>query len=435
MTIPAPPPSGPDRPHPPAARVIFVNRFYHPDEPATAQLLGDLAEALAAAGFAVTVIATRPPGAPVRETRRGVEIHRLRGTRLGRRRLAGRAVDFAVFWLAAAWRLLRLARRGDTIVALTDPPLLGVGAALVGVLRGARVVHWTQDIYPEVAQLLARNAFVRGALGLAAPLRDFAWRRSAGCVTLGADMAALIARRGVPPGRIHTVRNWAPAGLGPADGTALRAERGLTGKFVVAYSGNLGRVHHLEAVVPVARALRDRPDIVFSFTGDGARRDALERALQAAGVHARFFPPEPRARLSESLAVGDLHLVTLLPGAEEVVFPSKFAGLLAAGRPVLFLGAPDCELARLVRDEGVGLALAPDDPAAVADAIARLADDPARRADFARRALACSTRHASLDQAVKAWKRCLTAPSRVEGPSSGTTGLPTSEPPRSLPRP
>jgi len=93
--------------------------------------------------------------------------------------------------------------------------------------------------------------------------------------------------------------------------------------------------------------------------------------------------------------------------------------LLAASRPVLFLGAPGCELARIVRDEGVGLAFAPDDTAAIADAIVRLADDPARRADLARHALACSARHASLEQAVDVWCRVIAAPPQSKGAHDG----------------
>ncbi len=388
-------------------RVLFINRFYHPDELATAQLLGDLAERLAAAGHDVHVITGCPPGAARHERRNGVTIARVGPEARATPSLLGRSAAFLIFWAASAWHLLRSTRPGDTLVPLTDPPLLGVVVAIVATLRGARIIHWVQDIYPEVAQELATRRIVRQFLGIMKPLRNWAWRRGDACVTLGSDMARLVADGGVAPVRIVEVPNWPPAGIRVSDGHALRTERGLGRSFVVAYSGNLGRVHHLEAIAPVAAALRDRPDIVFTFTGGGARRPALERALQSWEVRARFFPAEPRARLSEGLAMGDLHWVTLRPGLESVVFPSKFIGVLAAGRPVLFLGNPECEIARIIRAFDLGFAFGPDQTAQIAACIRTLADNPVAAREAGQRAAAWARQHATLDDAVGVWTHLL----------------------------
>src|SRR5258708_6450319 len=118
------------------ARIIFVNRFYWPDEPATAQLLADLAEALASRGHEVIVIAGRPRGAPRAEMRNGVRIERAGPVRREGRTSGAKARDLAVFFAAALCRLAGCARRGDTVVSLTDPPLIGVGAACIARARG-----------------------------------------------------------------------------------------------------------------------------------------------------------------------------------------------------------------------------------------------------------------------------------------------------------
>src|ERR1019366_8362690 len=98
-------------------------------------------------------------------------------------------------------------------------------------------------------------------------------------VTLGTDMAATIARASVPATKITISPNWAPASLAgvPSDATdTLRTAWGLTGKFVVAYSGNLGRVHDLAPVLDVAETLRAQTAIAFVLIGDGAQRKWLE---------------------------------------------------------------------------------------------------------------------------------------------------------------
>lgn len=390
-------------------RLILLNRFYWPDEPATAQLLTDLAEALAARGCEVTIITSHPggPTVPRAETHRGVRILRVGSTRSTGAGLRGKAMDFATFFLGALGRLLVTARRGDAIVAMTDPPLLGIGVAFVAALRGARLFHWVQDIYPELAIELTGH----GWLHLVRPMRNVSWRSAEGCVTLGDDMAAELAAAGVAPERISVIPNWGPAGLTaqPASAAAsLRAEWGLAGKFVVAYSGNLGRVHDLDAVLDLADAMRADRGVAFVLIGGGAQRVALETAAARRGLsNLTFHPPQPRAQLAASLALGDLHLVTLRPGCERFVFPSKLYGITAVGRPVLLIGPRDCELARLVRERGFGRAFARDEIDALAGAVRALAQNPAECARLAAAALDFAAENGGPTAAAERWQRVL----------------------------
>ena len=137
--------------------LVFVNRYFHPDHAATGQLLADLAFHAARRGHAVTVVTgrqrlERPAAAlPARERLHGVEVRRVWSTRFGRAGLAGRALDYLSFHLAAALHLLGALRRGDVLVAATDPPLLCVSAGFAARLRGARLVNWCHDLFPEVA--------------------------------------------------------------------------------------------------------------------------------------------------------------------------------------------------------------------------------------------------------------------------------------------
>ncbi len=360
-------------------RVIFVNRFYWPDEPATAQLLTDFAEACVVAGHDVTVVTSHARHASVstRETHRGVHIERVRSARADRPGVIHKTIDFATFHFAAFVRLLMLSRSGDAIVALTDPPLIGVTAALVAALRGARLFHWVQDIYPEIAIALTG----RRALCVFMPVRNRAWRRADACITLGTDMASAVAAANVSPKRIHIVSNWPPAGLAPQPAAAaavLRSEWHLEKKFVVVYSGNLGRVHDLGPVLELAAALRDDPRIAFVFIGGGAQRAALEAEASRHQLNnVQFRPPQPRAHLARSLALGDVHLVTLRPGCEHSVFPSKLYGIAAVGRPAIVIAPLACELSRIVVQHRFGRAFDRTAIPALAAELRTLAGDPA----------------------------------------------------------
>src|SRR5215470_9601480 len=135
--------------------MFFANRYFHPDHSATSQLLSDLAFALAAEGRAVAVVTSRQRYDAPRDTLAprqsidGVEIYRVWTSRFGRSNLFGRAIDSATFYLSASWCLWRLVRRGDVVIAKTDPPMLSVIAGPLCRRRGARIVNWLQDIFPE----------------------------------------------------------------------------------------------------------------------------------------------------------------------------------------------------------------------------------------------------------------------------------------------
>ncbi len=402
--------------------LIFLNRYFHPDHSATSQMLSDLAFALAGRGHAVAVITSRQrydaPEVPLppRETMSGVSIHRVWTSRFGRHNLAGRVLDYMTFYMSAAWTLWQLARSGDVTVAKTDPPMLSVLAAPIARLCGAKLVNWLQDIFPEVAQALGvgRGRMSGFAYWVMRWLRDRSLKSAAMNVALGRRMAARLAMRGVAPERIRIISNW-------ADGTvlkthdhsynALRQAWGLSGKFVVGYSGNFGRAHDYTTLVDaIARVEAKRPpaltlepaldsygdagtaraatlvvdgephdplEIVWLFIGGGALFEAFKSEVAKRRLTSVVFQPyQPRERLSESLSAADVHLVSLRPELEGLIVPSKFYGIAAAGRPTVFIGDLDGEIARVIARVGGGVTIAQGDGAALAQAILDFAGDP-----------------------------------------------------------
>ena len=231
-------------------RVVFVNRFYAPDESATSQMLTDLAEALARSGIEVEVLCSRQlygdAGAylPATEVLRGVSVRRLATTRFGRESLVGRAIDYATFYLCAGVCMLVRLRRGDVLVVKTDPPLLSLVGWLAARCRGARLVNWLQDLYPEVASRLALSPVPRPVEALLRVARDRSLATARVNVVLGTSMREYLIGRGIAAARISICENWADEGrLRPlaASRSELRGRLGLGDRFVAAYSGNLGR--------------------------------------------------------------------------------------------------------------------------------------------------------------------------------------------------
>lgn len=368
-------------------KLIFVNRYFHPDHSATSQMLSDLAFALAEQGeFAVHVVTSRQrygdaaADLPAKETVRGVTVHRVWTSRFGRRNLRGRAMDYASFYWSAAGVLWKLADRRSIVVAKTDPPLVSVFAAGIARLKGARLINWIQDLFPEVAESLGITA-VKGPAGrFVRELRNRSLKLADTNVAIGDTMRDRLLREGISGHGIRIIHNWADeAGITPVEPAAnpLRKEWGLDGQFVVGYSGNLGRGHDFGTLLEAAEALRDRPGLRFLIIGGGAQLAAVRAAVAARKLDSFVFRPyQPREALSASLSAADVHLVSLRPELEGLIVPSKFYGIAAAGRPVLFIGSRRGEIARMIAAAGCGFTVSEGDAAALRDRILELAGDP-----------------------------------------------------------
>lgn len=399
-------------------RIIFLNRYFYPDHSATSQILSDLAFHLAAAGQNIHVVTSQQiyddPAArlPANETVRGVQIHRVATTRFGRSSLFGRGLDYLSFYWSVWRRVVSLAKNGDILVAKTDPPLLSVLAISAARRRSARLVNWLQDLYPEIAVELG-VPFVRGPVGGAiAYLRNRSLRLAAANIVLGRSMAARVRACGVAQDRIHVIPNWTDdeeiVPVAPAD-NPLRREWQLEDKFVVGYSGNLGRAHEFETVLATAERLRDGLRIVFVFIGGGKQFDELAKRVRARKLDRtfRFFPYQDRATLKFSLSLPDMHWISLPPKVEGLIFPSKFYGIAAAGRPVVAITAKDGEIAKLVERYECGIAIEPGDAEALARTLTLLSREPQRCAEMGRRAREMLDANFSRRQAFKHWQSAL----------------------------
>jgi glycosyltransferase involved in cell wall biosynthesis len=373
--------------------VAFFNRSYYPDATATGQLLTDLCEDLVRVhGCRVSVVcgwplppAGKPANAPgrvlTRDRHQGVTILRAGGTRFPKTRIAGRISNYVTYFASACYAGQRL-ERPDVVVALTDPPIIGLAAWLAGLRFGAPLVMAFKDMFPEVTVLLKdfRSPAIDAMLQA---VNRFLVQRAAMNVALGETMRRrLVDNKGAPPAKTTIIADWADTTAvvpGPK-ANAFAVAHGLDQKFVVMHSGNLGLSQNLETLVAAAALLSDHADITVVFVGEGVKKAELQAQAAAAGLtNVRFLPFTPKKRLTESFATADVFVVSLQQGLAGYIVPSKLYGILASGRPYVAAVEETCEVAALTRASDAGLVVPPGDARAMAAAILALYRDPDRR--------------------------------------------------------
>jgi colanic acid biosynthesis glycosyl transferase WcaI len=367
-------------------RIAVVCPHFAPDTAPTGEVMTGIVLELAALGHRIDVVTALPwyrqhriedgwGGRLVRteatEWGRVTRVHPFPGDDKGN--LLRRALGFAGFSLLAGAASLR-GGRVDAVIAMSPPLTLGLTGWATHLARRGPLVFNIQDVFPDAA---IRTGAITDAhvISIARTLESLTYGRAAAITVLSDDLRENVADKlsARHRAKVHVIPNFVDTDrVRPMDRrTSYRTELGIGDEPVVMYAGNVGFSQSLEMLVEAARAV---PSVTIVVNGDGAARDALEQ--QARDVrNIRFAGYQPRERLAEVLASGDLHVVPLKAGLGNVSVPSKTYSILAAGRPVLAAVDAGTEVPRIVEASGAGRVISPDDPDAFVAAVCSMVAD------------------------------------------------------------
>lgn len=383
-------------------KVLFINQFFAPDEAATAQLLGDVV-AQVACDAGVVCGASRYAGGTAAAFD-GVVVRRVSAPAFGHGRLR-KLWSYGGFYSGALLAALRTPAP-EVVVTMTTPPLLGLIGLALQRMRGARHFIWEMDVYPDIANEL--GVFKEGGLidRIVGWLADWPRRKADGVVVLGPCMAARIQGRGVDAARIHICHNW-------ADGEAIRPEPFVEdGRLKVLYSGNFGLAHDFDTVVGALRILGKDAQFEFLFSGGGPQLGRLKTICEENGyTSCRFQGFRPREALGGLLARCDVGLVIQKNGTEGAVVPSKSYGLMAAGRPIAYVGPDKATPAWLIEEHGAGWRLANGDVDGLVTRLRELRESPQSYKEAGRRARLAFEGNYDLKMGVRRFLRTIGVPS------------------------
>lgn len=372
--------------------IVVLCPHFAPDTAPTGEVITRIVDEFIAAGERVHIVTALPwyrnhaieqgwEGRLVRREKTAwgsiIRVHPFPGK--SKSNLLRRAIGFGMFSAIAGVCTLfagGIHKRPQAIISMSPPLTLGLTGWLASRMRFCPSVFNIQDVFPDAA--VETGAITNTRIIAAAKwLERVSYHRSDAVVVLSDDLKANVVAK-VSPKHAHKVKvipNFVDADrIRPMDRiTAYRAELGIGNETVVMYAGNVGYSQSLEMLIAAAKQM---PEVTFVINGDGSARSELEAS--AAGIaNVKFAGYQPRDRVGEVLASGDIHVVPLRAGLGAVSVPSKTYSILAASRPVVAAIDAGTEVTRILHESGAGISVPPDSPEEFVRAIASLVSNPA----------------------------------------------------------
>lgn len=375
-------------------RILFFSHYYTPEVNAPASRTSDHCRAWAAAGHEVTVVTCAPnhphgkiyPGYRNRlyqsETIGGVRVIRVWTLLAANEGFARRILNY-VSYLASVILVLPFLPKADVIVSTSPQFFCGLAGGFARLFKRAPWVLEIRDLWPE--SIVAVGAMRKGlAIRFLEWLEGFAYRQADAIVSVTRSFVPHIVARCGQPGKIAVLINGADLGayVRSDNGASVRRELGLEGRFVGAYVGTHGMAHGLSTILDAADLLKHDPRFAFLLVGDGADRERLQSERAARGLdNVLILGQRPKSEMPGFWSATDASLILLKRSDTfKKVLPSKMAEAMAMQCPII-LGV-EGEAKELLEDARAGIAITPEDARQLADAMLRLADDPALAADY-----------------------------------------------------
>ncbi|MCE2718653.1 MAG: glycosyltransferase family 4 protein [Dolichospermum sp.] len=361
--------------------VTILTQYFYPHHGATSQLMTDLAKGLSQHGYSVNIFTETQSKETTLESLSKININRAFSPIKSSTSIFSKIISSIFFLIGALWYVIFSVPSKTTLLIASNPPYAGILGILFNIVRRGKYYFLLQDIFPESAAMsgiMKQNSILYQFFS---KLIYLTYKYSEYIIVLSTSMQEFLEKKypDLKP-KIKVIENWAIEDI-PAvnkQENKFAKQHELDEIFTVLYSGNLGRLHDIETITEAAKILKDEP-IKFVFIGDGAKTKIVNQAIENYQLkNILLLPYQPRELLPLSLTACDISLVSLIPGAESIVAPSKLYGMLSAGRGIISISVPNSYIDNLLTNSGCGVNVPPDDPQQLADIIRQLASDNQR---------------------------------------------------------
>lgn len=397
-------------------KLWIVTEYFYPDESATGYYLTTISEKLGKY-YNANVICGGNRNSSYKfnslpsEDFNGVNIYRCNSTTLNKNVLLFRFINLVTISFSIFFKTILKFKSGDCVIVVTNPLSLPFVVLVACWLKKANCILLIHDVYPNVliaTGLLKKDWLITRFLNW---ITVGLYNRVEKIVVLGRDMEKIVSRKLVNLTKIHIITNWADfKEIFPRqhETNSLLKKMDIQNKFVVQYSGNMGRTHGLEIIIDASQKLAEIDNIHFLFIGAGAKRNWLERSVKSYGLkNVALIPPQPRSNLCDTLNACDVAIISFIPGMSGLSVPSRMYNILAAGKPIIAVTDSDSELAIVVREENIGWIVSPDNPEQLVATIIEASRNSETLKEMGERSRIAAENKYSLDVIINAYRNLI----------------------------
>lgn len=345
--------------------VKIITQSFYPDIVATGELLYELATKLACYDDLEVKVLTAQPSfvrkerLTKRELYNGIKIRRISISLFDKNKLTGKILNSWTFFFKVLLRLT-FSKKVDWLLIPTSPPLLPLVGAYVKLLRGQKYIYLLHDVYPEIAAKLdyiKKDGIIYKIWDI---LSKISLKYADKIIVLSDDMKSGLLNwvKDIDEAKIEVIHNWADEEnikIIKKEENHFLDKFNIRDKFIVEYSGNMGRIHEFDTLLCAAKELKDEKDILFLFIGEGGKKPEIQRFVEKNKLNnIMILSYQERKDLSYSLGMADVHVLSLAKQYKHLAAPSKLYGILATGKPVMFIGESTCYITRMIEENNCG---------------------------------------------------------------------------------
>ncbi|WP_336690990.1 MULTISPECIES: glycosyltransferase family 4 protein [unclassified Chryseobacterium] len=342
----------------------IATELFYPEETSTSFILTKIANRLSEK-YDVKVVC----GDPVYDKQKKsshfsldsrVNVHRIKGWGGNKNSLLSRSLRFVFLSLSIFFYLWKNVKKGEKVFMVTNPAPLILLVSILKRLKKIELIILVHDVFPENTIPAGIIKSEKSALyRVLRSIFDKAYSKADLLITLGRDMQQVIEakiRKYNRHSKIEIIENWGDTeGIYPLlKEEVLNEDSSLKDRIIFQYAGNLGRVQGLIELLHIIKKVKNNR-LVFHFVGEGAVKNTMLEYVEENKLKNVFFDGAySREDQLQVLNKADVSFVSLAPKMFGLGVPSKTYNILAAGKPVLYVGEKNSEIDLLLREENIG---------------------------------------------------------------------------------
>lgn len=365
-------------------KIVIVSELFYPDGTSTAHIMTKIADELYKTHEVVVLAGPESYSSDNITTTKLDEdkpypIKRIKIGNLDKNKTLSRALKFVQTSMSLAWLLKKIAHKDDDVFIVTNPAPFLLLATILRQLKKFRLTILVHDVFPEntiAAGIIksSNNLLYRFAKSI---FRK-AYSKADRLILIGRDMKQHFENKlkeYTKKPEFVVIENWAD--IVEKKGTFI--DRG-SDNITILYAGNIGRCQGLEEFLDEF-IMADNINLRFELRGGGALAGKIETIIRHTGTdNIKLGGSYSRDEQFEILQDCDIALVTLADGMLGLGVPSKSYNIMAAGKPILFIGDENSEIAKMVNEHEIGYCFSPNDRTDIIEWLKTL--DSRKKAEF-----------------------------------------------------